>query len=901
VPSAPSALSATTAASATSALSTASAPEATSATSALSTASATEATSAAPASPPRPAASLDLWAAPNQTVVTLFQRQVELRPDQPAIVESNGLAVTYAMLDLGARRVAALLRAQGIGRGQTVGLVSARGVDFYCGLLGIVYAGAVCRPLEPTDRGAITAADQAAQNELAPDANDPAQPDQPIRPADRALAALVVDRWAAADGWGLVQAARPVVNLSDPGLMRQPADPPAPTAVTDPAVVFAAPTAGQPTPTSDPDFATSRSAAIWLTHADIVALAQTAVQRLDLQSTDRIAAQADPTTLESVWDWASALLSGATLVTRPNRLDFDQLRQHLTAHSTAVTLPAALAAWCQPLDLRVVAAIESPADTSPPASDQAGPSLSGHVSGPDFGGPPSASTWAEISLTGTDLGWPVGQEPTAAARWADFFRFWPGVVETAGFDCDGQVAVYLTGPASLDPAALLSAVSQRLGQAPTALYRLDTLPRTADGEVDRRALPGLAALEPTVTPAEAAVQAAFSVALANAPTSATTIDLDTDFVAHGGDSRALVTLREYLATAGWTVTAIDVLTKRTPRAIAARLRPLSALPTEAGARPAVADPAELDSVPAVSWADRVKRAQQADLPLSQVNQAAFETNLADFEPICLRLGLNPEQTDRLLHQAGAAYRTTVPELMIAAVVRAAHEVFGLAEVALTVDDSHSGTGPTAADLPPTTADPTAAQPSAPAPLDSPYPLVVAAGRTVSAVIVAAKEAHRAVPDLGHSYQAWCQASAQSNPDQPVWWPHLAVRWDTTVAGNPVSAADGQTTAWPNPAVTVLAGVVAGQLELTVTGRLDWIDEPTAWRLLVAVRDSLDAIIEHTAAQPPGLTTASDIGPADVDDRVIAQLNALADDPRLAVIGPDGGLRTFYPSEARSGA
>ncbi|MDR1512379.1 MAG: hypothetical protein LBS56_02685, partial [Propionibacteriaceae bacterium] len=58
-----------------------------------------------------------------------------------------------------------------------------------------------------------------------------------------------------------------------------------------------------------------------------------------------------------------------------------------------------------------------------------------------------------------------------------------------------------------------------------------------------------------------------------------------------------------------------------------------------------------------------------------------------------------------------------------------------------------------------------------------------------------------------------------------------------------------------------------------------LDQATAWRFVVAVQDGLASIVEHCAAQPTPLRTASDLGEPGLDDATVAVLNAVADDWR----------------------
>jgi pristinamycin I synthase-3/4 len=82
---------------------------------------------------------------PSETVAELFEAQAERRPDAPALV-FEGETVTYAELDVRANEHAARLRAQGAGMETLVELDAVRSVDTIVELLGIVKAGAAYVP-----------------------------------------------------------------------------------------------------------------------------------------------------------------------------------------------------------------------------------------------------------------------------------------------------------------------------------------------------------------------------------------------------------------------------------------------------------------------------------------------------------------------------------------------------------------------------------------------------------------------------------------------------------------------------------------------------------------------------------------------------------------------------------
>jgi amino acid adenylation domain-containing protein len=85
----------------------------------------------------------------NIGVHSLFAEEAARRPEAIALVESDR-SVTYGELDRRGNRLAARLRAQGIGRGAMVALSAGRSIETVVGMLGILKAGAVYVPIDPT-------------------------------------------------------------------------------------------------------------------------------------------------------------------------------------------------------------------------------------------------------------------------------------------------------------------------------------------------------------------------------------------------------------------------------------------------------------------------------------------------------------------------------------------------------------------------------------------------------------------------------------------------------------------------------------------------------------------------------------------------------------------------------
>jgi len=94
-------------------------------------------------------------------IAARIARQAALTPDAPAIVAGRARA-THGELQARANRIAHMLRARGVRRGDRVGLCVDRGVDLLAGMLGILGSGAAYVPLDPAfpaERLAFMAAD----------------------------------------------------------------------------------------------------------------------------------------------------------------------------------------------------------------------------------------------------------------------------------------------------------------------------------------------------------------------------------------------------------------------------------------------------------------------------------------------------------------------------------------------------------------------------------------------------------------------------------------------------------------------------------------------------------------------------------------------------------------------
>ena len=85
----------------------------------------------------------------DRTLDRLFAEQAARTPGAVAAVAGEA-RVTYAELARRTEHVAALLRRAGVGRGDFVGILEERGIDFLVGILAVLRAGGAYLPLDPT-------------------------------------------------------------------------------------------------------------------------------------------------------------------------------------------------------------------------------------------------------------------------------------------------------------------------------------------------------------------------------------------------------------------------------------------------------------------------------------------------------------------------------------------------------------------------------------------------------------------------------------------------------------------------------------------------------------------------------------------------------------------------------
>ncbi|MBX6388466.1 MAG: amino acid adenylation domain-containing protein, partial [Frankia sp.] len=254
------------------------------------------------------------------------ERQVARRPDAPAVVCEDE-RLTYGELDAAANRLARLLLARGIGRGDVVALALPRSAGLVTAVLGVLKAGAAYLPLDldyPTERVAYMLADAGARAVLT-------------------VAALAGDLPAAPAG-------RDVVVLDDPAtageLAALPGDPLAEgeghrggLGLADAAYVIY--TSGS----------TGRPKGVVVPHDGIGSLIATAVERVGVDERSRVLQFASVGFDVAVWDMVMSLCVGGQLIVVPSerREAGAALTEYATAHgATHMILPPSLVAALPP-------------------------------------------------------------------------------------------------------------------------------------------------------------------------------------------------------------------------------------------------------------------------------------------------------------------------------------------------------------------------------------------------------------------------------------------------------------------------------------------------------------------------------------------------------------------------
>uniref|UniRef100_UPI0010417C90 non-ribosomal peptide synthetase n=1 Tax=Actinomadura roseirufa TaxID=2094049 RepID=UPI0010417C90 len=220
------------------------------------------------------------------TIPESFERVAAARPDEVAVVCGEG-TLTYRELDAGANRLARVLAARGVGPESVAAVALPRTPDSVVAVLAVVKAGGAYLPVDPSypaERVRFMLADSAACLVIADGATADRLPDPPVpvlRLDDPETAAALA--------------------AADPAPVRD-ADRRAPLSVRNTAyVIYTSGSTGHPK-------------GVAVTHTGLAALVATQVERLGVAPGSRLLQFASPSFDASVWEWCTALLSGAALV-----------------------------------------------------------------------------------------------------------------------------------------------------------------------------------------------------------------------------------------------------------------------------------------------------------------------------------------------------------------------------------------------------------------------------------------------------------------------------------------------------------------------------------------------------------------------------------------------------------
>jgi amino acid adenylation domain-containing protein/non-ribosomal peptide synthase protein (TIGR01720 family) len=289
---------------------------------------------------------------PRGTLPALFEAQAARTPDAVAVVDGEA-EVTYAALDARANRLARLVAARGVRRGDLVALALPRSADGVAAVLAVHKVGAAHLPLDPdypAERLAAMLADA-----------------RPALVVTSAAAGLDPAIWRSSDRSDRSQE-RDVgfVDLEDGGVRAELAAAPdgpleagsGPELLDAAYVIYTSGSTGRPK-------------GVVVTHEGIASLTATAVDRFDVGPGARVLQFAAQSFDVAVFELCMSLLVGATLVVTPadRRAAGPPLLEHVAAHRVThmALAPSLLAALDDDATLPAGSTVLTGSEKVPPA------------------------------------------------------------------------------------------------------------------------------------------------------------------------------------------------------------------------------------------------------------------------------------------------------------------------------------------------------------------------------------------------------------------------------------------------------------------------------------------------------------------------------------------------------